>query len=162
MNGQTSKRTRIHKPLTAVVLLGTLWLGACQHMGPGHGWHAGGPIDPAEAREHAEDVAKWLLVKVDATKEQQAKAQVIVDSVTDQIIPLAEKHRANRQALLAELAKPSIDRARLEELRTAELQLADQASKQMLDAVVELSDVLTPEQRTELLAMAKHHRHHRH
>lgn len=151
-------------PITAALLVSMLWLGACHRMGPPHHWRADGPINVEEAREHAEDAARWMLRKVDASPDQQDKAQQIVSRAVEGLVPLADQHRNNRKALLEELGKPTIDRDSLEQLRLAELHLADRASQQLLSMVVDLGEVLTPEQRSELLTMAQrqHRRHHRH
>ena len=57
-----------------------------------------------------------------------------------------------------ELAKPEIDREALERLRREEIALADQASKLAVGSIADLGEVLTPEQRAELVAFA--HRFH--
>jgi Spy/CpxP family protein refolding chaperone len=52
-----------------------------------------------------------------------------------------------------------VDRAALEELRRAELQLAEQASTRIVTALGDIADALTPEQRAELLKLAEQFRH---
>ena len=44
---------------------------------------------------------------------------------------------------------------RLEDLRRAELQLAESASQRIVTALADVADVLTPEQRAELVKMAE-------
>ena len=58
-------------------------------------------------------------------------------------------HDARRQAV-ALLSQESIDRAALETLRAGQLQLAEQASKRFTQALADVADVLTPDQRKQL------------
>jgi Spy/CpxP family protein refolding chaperone len=53
------------------------------------------------------------------------------------------------------LTQPDVDRATLEDLRRAELQLAESASQRIVTALADVSAVLTPEQRVELVKMAE-------
>ena len=97
---------------------------------------------------------EWVLRGVNATDEQKQQAKRISDRLIDEIGPSIEKHRGFREAVARELAKAEIDREALERLRRDEMALADQASKQAMAAIADLGEVLTPEQRAELVAFA--------
>ncbi|HEY7922131.1 MAG TPA: Spy/CpxP family protein refolding chaperone, partial [Vicinamibacteria bacterium] len=89
---------------------------------------------------------------------QKQQARRITDRLVDGLGPMAETHRVNREAIAKELAKPQIDRAAIEGLRQQELELADRASKLAVTGFADLADVLTAEQRQDLIAFA--HRFH--
>jgi Spy/CpxP family protein refolding chaperone len=101
---------------------------------------------------------EWVLRGVNATEEQKQRARRITDRLVDELGPSIEKHRSFREAMARELAKPDIDREALERLRQDEIALADAASKRAVAAIADLGEVLTPEQRAELVAFA--HRFH--
>lgn len=127
--------------------------------GPGrHAFGARIVEDPAAAKQHAGMAVEWVLRGVDATEEQTQQAKGIADRLIDQLGPVAAKHREHREAMARELAKPHIDREALERLRRQEMALADQASRLAVDAIADVGEVLTPEQRSELVAFA--HRFH--
>lgn len=128
------------------------WFGR-HARGHGHGH------DAESMREHSEFAVEWMLRRVDGTDAQQERVAEIVGSLIDQLPPLAEEHRARREAFVAELVRPEIDRDRLEELRNAELELADRASRQIVVALSDVAETLTPEQRLELLEFAERRRH---
>jgi periplasmic protein CpxP/Spy len=132
-------------------------LGAFAHRGFGHD----GPPTPEKVKEHAEFFVGFALHRLDATDEQEQKVQGIIDGAIDEVFPVVSEHRANRDELRAILAAPTIDRAALEKLRGEELALADALSKTIADAVADSAEVLTLEQRTELLERLErfHHRH---
>jgi Spy/CpxP family protein refolding chaperone len=130
-------------------------------FGGGHGRHAFGAQvlkDPAAAKRHAGMAVEWALRGVDATEEQKQQAKRITDRLVDQLGPVIEKHQGFRESMARELAKPEIDREALERLRREEIALADQASKLAVSSIADLGEVLTPEQRAELVAFA--HRFH--
>jgi len=126
----------------------------------GHGCRGHHPFraqmlaDPAAAKHHAGMAVEWALRGVDATEEQKQQAKRITDRLVDQLGPVMEKHRAHREAIVRELTKPEIDREALERLRREEVALADEASKLAVGSIADLGDVLTPEQRKELIAFA--------
>ena len=62
--------------------------------------------------------------------------------------------RGSREALAA----PEIDRAKLDEIRSEAIALADETSGRVVAALADASAQLTPEQRNELLE--RHERHH--
>ncbi len=117
-----------------------------------HGFGAQALKDPQAAKQHVGMAVEWALRGVDATEDQKQKARQITDRLIDQLAPEIEKHREHHQAMVRELAKPEIDRAALERLRQQEIALADNASKQAVAAIADLGEVLTPEQRAELVA----------
>jgi Spy/CpxP family protein refolding chaperone len=80
--------------------------------------------------------------------------KTVVQETWRDLSPLREQHQAQRQALLAVLQQPSVDRQALEQLRQAKLQLAETASSRLADATADIAEVLTPEQRAELTAFA--------
>jgi len=129
---------------------------AVQTVGQWHGRWAGhfgshsGMMSPEAAREHLQVAARWALRDVDATPEQQEKVNAIVASAVDDLFALKDRHLANREALHRQLVAPTIDRAAIEETRKAEMALADEASKRFVQAVADVSEVLTPEQRQAL------------
>jgi protein CpxP len=129
--------------------------------GFGHGHHAFGAQmlkDPAAARQHAGMAVEWALRGVGATDEQKQQARRITDQLIDRMGPVVEKHREHREAIVRELAKPEIDREALERLRKEEMAIADEASKLAVASIADLGEVLTPEQRAELVSFA--HRFH--
>jgi Spy/CpxP family protein refolding chaperone len=123
----------------------------------GHRGHFGMLLthDPAAAKQHAGMAIEFALRGVNANDEQKQQARRIAERLIDELGPLAEQHHEHHQALVRELGKAQIDRAAIEQLRKQELALADQASKAALGAVTELADVLTPEQRNELIDFAR-------
>jgi Spy/CpxP family protein refolding chaperone len=111
--------------------------------------------DPQAAKEHAAMAAEWALRGVSGTDEQKQQARRITDALVDGLVPLAQEHHDHHAALVRELSKPQLDRAAIERLRQQELELADRASKLALGSVEDFADVLTPEQRTDLIAFAR-------
>ena len=129
---------------------------------PGHG-HFGSlrqlSNDPEVALERAEFVTEWLLKKVSATDEQSQKIKSIVQGTVKDLLPLKEQHLQNRKALHDALLQPTVNRDALKTSRQAELQLADTASNKLVDALADIADTLSVEQRTQLAEMvARFHR----
>jgi Spy/CpxP family protein refolding chaperone len=136
---------------------------AAWHGGGGHGpfglWRGRAVHDPEQARRHAEFAVRWVLRSVGATDAQQQQVQSIVGGLIDEIHGLAPVHQENRQAFLDELSRPTIDRAALDRLRSAELDLFDQTSLKVVEAFAEIAEVLTPEQRRELMEAVQEFHH---
>jgi Spy/CpxP family protein refolding chaperone len=124
-----------------------------------HGHHdPGGLHDPERFGEHA---ALFLRV-VDATEEQQARVREIATAAVQDLVSLGASHHANREALADVLGAATIDRSALEALRSEEIALADRASRRIAAALADAAEVLTPEQRAELVELAERFgpRHH--
>jgi Spy/CpxP family protein refolding chaperone len=143
------------RPIAAAIQQGG-GFGGFHHRWAGH-WGPQG-MSPEAAKEHLQVAAKWALRDIDASDQQQEKVNAIVAAAVDDLFKLRDQHHANQAALHAELMGATIDRAALEQTRQSEMALADQASKRLVQALADLSEVLTPEQR-QALAERIHHRH---
>jgi Spy/CpxP family protein refolding chaperone len=130
-----------------------------------HGWchdgHAnfilGKPIDSAQLGKMAEKRIEHMLSGVDASKEQQTKANEIVKKSVLNGVPLAEQMRDNQQKILTLLNAKEIDKSAIEQLRGEQVKTMDEISKQMTQTILAIAELLTPEQRAKLSDnMTKH------
>lgn len=123
------------------------------------GWHGGMMMDgthsPAEVNAHIDHVLKHLYVEIDATDAQKAQIGPLVKQAVSDLMPMHTQLASAHGALLDTLTAATIDRSALETERQAHLQLADQASKRLVQLIADVADVLTPEQRTTLAARLK-------
>lgn len=131
-------------PRPAALLLLVLPLSiACR--GPRHG-----KMTEAEVAERMQDVAEIGLDSVDATDPQIARVNELLSGFAPDIVKLRAEHRALAAELRTELAKSSIDRARVEALRVRALDVFDRATRRGSEALLAVAETLTPEQRGEL------------
>jgi len=108
-----------------------------------------------------------LLDDVKATDAQRAQIRVIGDKARADLRALHEKADAEREANRAAdkdgpppgpmglLTQAKVDASAAEKMRTQMVAFHDATSKRMLQAVVDIANVLTPEQRVSLGAMMK-------
>jgi Spy/CpxP family protein refolding chaperone len=162
----TEKRRRFFKRAAIATLIGGIAAGIgvkvfAQGGGLG-GWHHGGfmagPLDPAQVDEHLDHMLKHLYVEIDATDEQKQKLAPIVKQAAKDLLPLREKMRGAHKQALELLTRDAIDRAAIEALRAEHLQLAEQASRRLAQALSDAAEVLTPVQRKEVVARMEKHR----
>ena len=116
-------------------------------------------MSPEAAKEHLQIATKWALRDIDASAEQQDRVNAIVAGTVDDLfrlkaVPSAEPGRLPRRSSPV----ATVDRAALEAIRKSEMGLADEASKRLVQALADVSDVLTPAQR-QALAERVHRRH---
>jgi len=123
--------------------------------GLGH-WRGGMPTDPAKMDHKIEQMVKRIATKVDASTEQKDKISVIVKDSVKELMPLREKAQTTRKQAIALLAAASIDRPSIERLRAEQIQLADAGSKRLSQALADIAEVLTPEQRKTLADRMQH------
>ena len=161
-------RRRLFAGLAVGGLAGALFAGSMaawshHHGGPG-GWHGGGRWCKAASSLEAhgnrmEFATDWVLNKVNATDMQRERVKTIMQGALEDLWPLRDRHRQHREAFMSAMLQPNVDRASLEALRRAELQLADSASNRIVSALADAAEVLTLQQRTELVKLAREFRH---
>lgn len=99
------------------------------------------------AADHVDDVLDWL----DGTDAQKQQVKVVVDALIPDLMAFREEHRALRAEFQKALAAPTVDPTTLEDLRVRMMRLADAATARGTRALAEVSQVLTPEQRSKAI-----------
>jgi protein CpxP len=101
----------------------------------------------------ADRMIRHLAVEIDATSEQQDKLKAIVHTTVKDVLPTRDKMLAARATARELLTQPTIDRAALEKLRVEQIATHEAVSKQLVQAVADAADALTPEQRRKIIDM---------
>lgn len=122
-----------------------------QAMPGGHGGHgAYGSATHSVAGGMFGGMLDRMLDRVDATPQQRTQIQQILQSNRDEMRAQRESSRELRQQAMALFAQPTVDAKALEDLRQKQMAQHDAASKRMTAAMLEISRVLTPEQRKQM------------
>src|SRR5262249_55630537 len=99
----------------------------------------------------ADRMIRHLAVEIHPTHEQQDKLKAIVHWTVKDVLPTREKMLAARATARELLTQPTIDRAALEKLRADQIATHEAVSKQLVQAVADAADALTPEQRRKIV-----------
>lgn len=137
---------------TAATLAAVGWHARAQAHGGMHRGMRGawGEMDPETRGRRIDAMTAWMLADVDATPEQRDRIAAIMKGAANDLAPLRQQHRQARRQSIELMAQPTIDRARLEQLRVQQMQLGDTTSRRMLQAMIDAAEVLNPEQRVRL------------
>lgn len=115
--------------------------------GPGHGGPGGPGLIPLGGRG-----LDRLLNEAKATDAQRTQIKALAKSAEADLRSLHEAGRGQHEQTLALFAQPQVDAAAAESLRQQGLARHDAISKRMLQFALDASQVLTPEQRADLVA----------
>ncbi|HNX48996.1 MAG TPA: periplasmic heavy metal sensor [Thermoanaerobaculaceae bacterium] len=123
-------------------------------LGPGfgHGFGTG-----AHVREFVEFRLHRELKAVDATEAQEAQILATLDTLFAAHQAHEAFHKEMHDQVAAALSGATVDRAALEAARVQILRRADLGSKELVKAIADMAEVLTPAQRQ---ALAEKHRQH--
>jgi periplasmic protein CpxP/Spy len=133
------------------ILAGVVALAAGGALALAHAGKGGhGRMDADEMAEHFRVHVKHVLAEVDATPEQQARINAIVDSAAADLKSLHGQHAGGFAQLHALFTAPTIDRAKIEQLRAEHIAAMDAASQRCATAMADAAEVLTPAQRARL------------
>lgn len=143
----TALRSFRSLPLTLGALTLVAALGAQAQPGPGHeaGW-GHGPGSSAMFGGHIQR----LLDRVGATPEQRAQIQQILQRSRAEGRTQHEAGRQLREQAVALFAQPTIDPAAVEALRQKQLAQVDATSRRMMQTMLDVGNVLTPDQRKQM------------
>lgn len=117
------------------------------HHGREHGHGGGMGLLPLGGRH-----LDRMLDEVKATDAQRTQIKSLAQAAAADLKPLHESTRALHQQSLTLFAQPQVDAAAAEKLRQQMLASHDAMSKRVLQAALDISRVLTPEQRAQLVA----------
>jgi periplasmic protein CpxP/Spy len=158
----TGRRSIFNRMTLVAFVAGAMLAGGAAALAAGRdmcGWHHETMLDgthsAADVSAHIDHVLKHLYVEIDATDAQKAQIGPLVKQAVNDLLPLQAQLQAAHAQFMAGLTQSAVDRPALEAARTTHLQLADQASKRVVQLIADVGDVLTPEQRTALAAHLK-------
>ena len=140
------KSFKLFVATAAVAAAAALAGGAMAAPEGGRGMHGGMPHMMMER----------MLERVDATPEQRSQIKQIMQSARTDMQSQREAGRTLRERAVTLFTQPNVDANALEALRQQMLTQHDQGSKRMMQAMLEASRVLTPQQRKQIAdTMAK-------
>ena len=150
------------------ITLFTLTLAMLFVAGRVSAWHGtdAGPGD--RWRAHAARILDRMLADIDASEEQAARIRTIADETLELVTASHasdasdKESRDDGETLRALITADPPDRAALEALRSEHLARADALSEAVVAKLVEVLEVLTPEQRQQLAEKLDEHRAHHH
>jgi Spy/CpxP family protein refolding chaperone len=132
--------------------------GARMHHVAMHGGGMGMRLGADPAR--VDRMVERMLHGLNATEAQTTQIQQIARAAAQDLQSQREAHRSLREQLRQAWSQPTVDANAVEALRQQQIALMDQRSKRMSQAMLEISRVLTPEQRTQLAERrAQRHQH---
>jgi Spy/CpxP family protein refolding chaperone len=99
-----------------------------------------------------------MLDSVNATEAQRTQIRQIMSGAQGDLQKIHDATRALREQQMNLFAQPNVDAAAAEALRAQIQAQHDQASKRRLQAMIDASRVLTPEQRAQLAQRGKERR----
>jgi Spy/CpxP family protein refolding chaperone len=134
-------------PLTAGVL--TASVASAHGFG---GPRGGGPAFMQQRMEH-------LLTAAGASDAQKTQIKAIWDKLQAQLQPLHKQHGETRRAMAQSMAAPTIDVAKVEQLRKQSVETMDKISALTTQGMVASAQVLTPDQRKLVLQKIEERRH---
>ncbi len=130
------------------------------HHRRGHRFFGDRGHDPERAREHMQYATGWMLERLDVEEDVQGQIQARLGTAFEELVPLAEAHRDTRHVWLeAALGADGVDREQLEALRTGTMASADRVTEIVTNALADVAEMLTPEQRVEIAERIERHHH---
>ena len=146
MTSSSTPRIAPSRSLRAVLATAALAVGAAFSLPAAAAPHHGGGFGPMGGGPRMER----MLDAVDATPEQRAQIKQIFDAARSDLRGQREQARALRQQVMTLFTQPTVDARAAEALRAQMSAQQDAASKRMLQAMLDASRVLTPQQRQQL------------
>lgn len=107
----------------------------------------GQAADPAKFQQRIEKRVDKALTGTDATADQKKQVAGILQGAFKDMKPLHDQRVENRKAMEAALQAPTIDPARVEQIRVEQMKVADASSKRFTKALEDAGNVLSASQR---------------
>jgi periplasmic protein CpxP/Spy len=145
----TSTAARLFGGVLIVPIGGTPMLASWSKTAPGAHMHGGPGMMGLPMRGH---MLAHMLDSVNATPEQRAQIDQITSAAKTNMQGQWQAGRALHTQMMQLLTQPVVDANAVEALRQQMLQQHDTLSKGMTQTMVQIANVLTPAQRSQLAA----------
>ncbi len=126
--------------------------------GPNAGMHGGMQGDGPAGLFGNPRMAERALDSVNATAEQRSQIRTLVEAARKDLDAQRDGGRALREQALGLFGQPTVDARAAESLRQQMLARHDATSKRMTQLMLDVSRVLTPDQRKQLVERMAQHR----
>jgi periplasmic protein CpxP/Spy len=110
-------------------------------------------FDAQAAAEKMDFAVDFALGRVDATELQREQVKTILKTTIEDLQPLLLEGNSARDSFRTLLSQAYVDRVAFEQLRVDHLMQADAASARAFQALADAAEVLTLEQRLELIEL---------
>jgi Spy/CpxP family protein refolding chaperone len=107
----------------------------------------GQAYDPAKFQQRIEKRVDKALGSTDATADQKKKVTEILQTAFKDMKGFHGQRVENRKAMEAAMQAPTIDAAKIEQIRAEQMKIADASSKRFTQALVDAGNVLNASQR---------------
>ena len=107
----------------------------------------GQAFDPARLQQRIEKRVDKALGSTDATADQKKKVTDILQTAVTDRKAFRDQRVENRKAMEAAMQAPTIDAAKIEQIRAEQMKIADASSKRFTQALVDAGNVLNASQR---------------
>jgi Spy/CpxP family protein refolding chaperone len=101
---------------------------------------------------HLAQMAAHIEAAANATPDQKTRIDALVAQATTDLQAMHGQAGQFHQQLHTALSADVVDRAALENIRLAHMQVADQVSKRLVQLMADVADVLSPDQRRATIA----------
>ena len=142
-------------PVIGLALLGTAAAGASMRGGPPFPFHPG---NPADHRAFAQERLAFALDRIGATDEQQEEIDAILAPAFEQAEEMRADHEARHEQARDLLLGETVDRDAIEAMRVEAVDRFDEVSQLFVAVIADVAEVLTVEQRQELISLVESHR----
>ncbi len=105
----------------------------------------------SDVKERMVKKADRALNEVNANSEQRARVNDIIDGLVPEIVGFQKEREELKIRILKALEREDMTPEDLEQVRALSVRLAEKAINRSFEAILAVSDVLTPDQRKELL-----------
>ncbi len=140
-------------PVLGLATLGVvLAAGAAVRHGPPF---CHGRMSMEDRRAHVEMIVDRVLDEVDATDEQKDRIDIILADAHGEIEQARADREERHEALKEVLSAETIDREALEGFRVEAVDHFEEMSQGAVEVLADIGDVLTAEQRAELIELAE-------
>ena len=121
----------------------------------------GQAVDPAKFQQRIEKRVDKALSGTDASTDKKKQVSSILQAAFTDTKAFHAQRVENRKAMEAAMQAPTIDAARIEQIRAEQMKIADASSKRFTKALVDAGNVLNASQRQAFFKSWNERRWHR-